>query len=64
MIMKPTHVYIDLIIIYIILTLPLSKKMVSFKVSENAVLDYNFTHIALTLVLVTLLFNTVNLFSY
>ena len=64
MIMKPTHVYIDLIIIYIILTLPLSKKMVSFKVSENVVLDYNFTHIALTLVLVTLLFNTVNLFSY
>ena len=64
MIMKPTHVYIDLIIIYIILTLPLSKKTVSFKVSENVVLDYNFTHIALTLVLVTLLFNTVNLFSY
>ena len=64
MIMKPTHVYIDLIIIYIILTLPLSKKMVSFKVSENVVLDYNFTHIALTLVLVILLFNTVNLFSY
>ena len=64
MIMKLTHVYIDLIIIYIILTLPLSKKTVSFKVSENVVLDYNFTHIALTLVLVTLLFNTVNLFSY